>query len=100
MASGHGARPQDRCLRWHDENPAEPSRLRRRADAYIDPRDGRLARLRGSNEVNDLFFRWVEIMPTGYGPEKNDEQDAVILAAANAVRDRMADEVQGRIMSL
>jgi hypothetical protein len=61
---------------------------------------GVLARLWGGKEVNDLFMAWVELVPTGYGPGKNDEQDAIILAAANRVRDRMADKVQGRVSSL
>jgi hypothetical protein len=61
---------------------------------------GVLVRLWGSDEVIDLFIAWVALMPTGYGPDKNDEQDAIILAAANRARNRMADEVQGRVASL
>lgn len=56
-------------------------------------------RLWGSDEVLDLFLAWLDLMPTSYGPDKNDEQDAVVLAAANRARNRMADEVQGRVVT-
>lgn len=77
-----------------------PKEFNREPMATLIKDTGVQARLWGSNEVIDLFMAWVELMPSGYGPQKNDAQDAIILAAANLARDRMADELQGRVASL
>jgi hypothetical protein len=51
----------------------------------------------GSAEVRELFFAWAKIMPKGYGPSATDADKERVLDAANAVRQRMADELQGRV---
>ncbi len=50
----------------------------------------------GSREVRRLFWAWLQIVPTRYGPDTTDADRERVLAAANAVRERIGDEVQGR----
>jgi hypothetical protein len=50
----------------------------------------------GSREVRELFWAWLQLIPTRYGPDATVVDRQRVLAAAEAVRERMADEVQGR----
>ena len=72
-----------------------PKNLSAEPMARVLQETGILIRLWGSNEVTNLFMTWANLMPTGFGPDKNDAQDAKILTAANRTRDRMAQELQG-----
>lgn len=47
-----------------------------------------------SDDVRALFFAYVDILPTSDGPDKNDAQDALVLAAGERLRTRMATELQ------
>ena len=51
----------------------------------------------GSSEVRRLFIEWAQIMPTAYGPDATEADRQRVLDAATAVRERMGDEVQGRV---
>lgn len=47
-----------------------------------------------SDEVRELFFAYMDILPTSYGPDKNDAQDKLVLAAGESLRKQMAFELQ------
>lgn len=49
----------------------------------------------GSRQVRDLFQAWLKAYPTGFGPDSTDADRARVVAAANAVREQMAAELQG-----
>lgn len=51
----------------------------------------------GSPEVRKLFVAWLADNHTVYGPDATDEDRNRVAAKADAVRQRMADEVQGRV---
>ncbi|MDP1721563.1 MAG: hypothetical protein Q8L08_11350 [Candidatus Nanopelagicaceae bacterium] len=44
--------------------------------------------------VRTLFFEWLELLPTAFGPDKSDAQDKIVQEAGEALRKRMAAEVQ------
>jgi hypothetical protein len=104
-------------VRWGERKDERAMRVRdRRAEAYttvlrlmqqVDTLDqnevGKASKesavltwLWGSREVRELFWAWLQLIPTRYGPDATAVDRQSVLAAANAVRERMADEVQGR----
>lgn len=51
----------------------------------------------GSKEVRELFLAWLNDNPRAYGPDATTEDRRRVADKATAVRQRMADEVQGRV---
>ena len=47
-----------------------------------------------SDEVRELFFAYITILPTSYGPERTDRQTELVLAAGEKLRKQMAIELQ------
>lgn len=54
----------------------------------------------GSREVREQFMAWVQLLPTVFGPDVTVEAKHRFEGAGEALRTRMADELQGRIKTV
>lgn len=52
----------------------------------------------GSRDVRERFTAWAQALPPSFGPDATDVDRVALSVAAESVRQRMADEVQGRVL--